>query len=157
MLIEIYKGISIYHNAEKDDFYTDIVINKKYNGNKEYIRKGRLQQLRNEIDKFLNVASKKPVLKKAWLSDGNTEETFELVTIILYNAITKCVRILRDNGRTSDIETVGYKSDKLFIKSRENDVVISAINARTKAIEKIKKETKCSRGKLIKVELEHFK
>ncbi len=54
MLIETYKGVQIHHNGQTDEFYTDIVLNTTLNGKKEYIRNGRLQKIREQLDKFLN-------------------------------------------------------------------------------------------------------
>ena len=65
MLIENYKGIDIFHNAQKDEFYTTIIVRKSSIGKKdEVISSPRLQRTRDDIDKFLNTAAKKPVVKK---------------------------------------------------------------------------------------------
>lgn len=147
MLIETYKGVQIHHNAELDEFYTNIVINKKSNGKKEFIRAGRLQKTRDEIDKFLNTAAKKPAVQKAWL---RKDDHFELVDVILYNNISK--KFMIKKAKSQKPEELGerrYGSEQLYIKSKENDAIVHDLIKKNAEIEKIKKTTSCAMGKLI--------
>ncbi|MFM2456622.1 hypothetical protein QU896_29330, partial [Citrobacter freundii] len=87
--IENYKGIEISHDAVKDEFYTNVIIRKSSTGKKdEYITAPRLQRVRDSIDKFLNTAAKKPVLKKAWYKGRYESDGYKLVDILIYNSIS---------------------------------------------------------------------
>lgn len=158
MLIENYKGVDIRHNAAKDEFFTNIVINKKSNGKKEFISFPRLQKTRDEIDKFLNTAAKKPVLKKAWMRGRYDNNFYELVDVILLNTISKQVVVKNKEGRETHIELSKYDDDyKIFLSCKENDAIIKTLNEKLKAIAKIEKETSCSGGKLIPFTMDNFK
>lgn len=158
MLIEIYKGIEINHNANTDEFYTSIIINTKSNGKKEYITAGRLQKIRDDIDKFLNTAAKKPFISKAWKKGKYNSEKYELVDIIILSAITGGITYKQD-GRLETTGTHRYSSDdpKLFLKCKENDAIIENLNKKQAEINKIEKEISCSSGKLLPLKNEHFK
>lgn len=155
MLIEIYKGVKISHDAAKDEFYADVVINKKFNGKKEYIRRPRLQSLRDEVDKYLNTASKKPVVMKGWIKSRNGE-SYESVKIICYNVISNDVVIEDKDGKRKEIKMGSYYDEKLVISCKENDAIVANLNKKYAEIERIKKEVSCSGGKLIPVKAEHF-
>ncbi len=159
MQIENYKGIAIMHNATKDEFYTNVVIRKSSNGKKdEYITAPRLQRVRDDIDKFLNTAAKKPVLKKVWLKGRYDSDSYKLVEVILHNSISHTVMVKDKEGKVSTIGLNEYRSDdKLYISCKENDAIIANLVKKNAEIEKIKKETSCSGGKLIPLKLEHFK
>lgn len=158
MLIENYKGIEIFHNAEKDEFYTKVVINKRSGKSDEYIKGGRLGSIRDNIDKFLNTAAKKPVLKAAWMK-GKYEEVFEKVDIVILNAITNSVMVRGKDGKLKDAVIEGGKygrEDRLYLVCKENDAIVSNLNKKHQEMEKIKHETSCSSGKLIPLKPEHF-
>ena len=158
MQIENYKGIAIMHNATKDEFYTNVVIRKSSNGKKdEYITAPRLQRVRDDIDKFLNTAAKKPVLKKAWLKGRYDSDGYKLVEIILHNSISKTVMLQDKEGKTitTNIES-RYNDDKVYLSCKENDAIIADLNKKIADIEKIEKTLSCSRGKLIPLLNEHF-
>lgn len=153
MLIETYKGIQIKHDAKADEFYTDIVINTTPSGKKEYIRGGRLQKVRDYVDKFLNTSGKKVVIPQAWLKDG---ETYQLVDVILFNAISKRFVIQKKGHRQEEFGASRYgRSAQLFIKSKENDAIIKELIAKQVEIAKIEKTVSCSSGKLIPLSEEH--
>jgi len=155
MKIENYKGVDILHDAKKDEFYTNIVIRKGEFGRKsELISAPRLQKTRDEIDKFLNTAAKKPVLKKAWL---RYHETYEKVEVVLFNSISETTQIKKSDGRTELLKEASYRNDeKLFLSCKENDSIIEVLNKKQKEIEKIRKEISCSGGKLIPLSKVHF-
>jgi len=161
MLIENYKGIDINHDAKKDEFFTSVVIRKDEDEKKnEYIGGQRLQKVRNEIDKFLNVAAKKPVLKKAWYRGKYQSDKFEPVEIIVYSTITSLVTFKKKGSdRLSTVKLTDMQrgsSEMLILSCKENDAIIAAMQKRDKEIEKIVKETSCASGKLIPLTLEHF-
>lgn len=161
MLIENYKGIEINHNAAKDEFYTNVIIRKGSNGKKdEYIGSPRLQRVRDDIDKFLNTAGKKPVLQKAWHKGKYDSDTYKLVDIIIHNAISNTVMIQEKDGKPTSValNDNGYRSDsRLFLSCKENDAIIANLIKKEAEINKIKKETSCSSGKLLPLKMEHFK
>lgn len=161
MLIEKYKGIDIKHDAAKDEFFTNIIIRKGGNGKKdEYISAPRLQRLRDELDKFLNTAAKKPVLKKVWAKGKYDSDQYKLAQVILFNSITGQVIIKYDDGNTKPVYLTGNsysRDEKLFLSCKENDSILKLINQKLAAIKAIEKELSCTRGKLIPLELEHFK
>ncbi len=153
MLIENYKGVEIHHNGTSDEFYTDIVINTTHNGKNEYIRNGRLQKTRELIDKFLNTASKKPQMQKAWLKENND---YTLVEVILFNKISGCYMFKRSaKDRPEELGKKAYRGQQLFIKSKENDAIISALKKSQSEISKIEKTISCSAGKLIPLSEEY--
>lgn len=161
MLIENYKVIDINHDAAKDEFYTTIVIRKSTTGKQdEYIRGGRLQNTRDQIDKFLNTASKKPVLKKAWLRGRYNSSGYEQVNVIVYNKITNYVVVSKE-GDSKQInialsnQNYGDRN-KLYLDCKENAAIISTLKKKEEEKRKIEKETSCSSGKLIPLTLEHF-
>jgi len=155
MLIEIYKGVQITHNSAKDEFHTDIVVNKKLNGKKDYIKHSRLQAVRDEVDKYLNTAAKKPILKKGWIK-GRHEDSWKSVDIICYNSISGEV-IIKDENKQREIKLPGqYSDDRIVISCKENDAIIANLNKKSAEIERIKKEVSCSGGKLIPLKAEHF-
>lgn len=161
MLIENYKGIDINHDANKDEFLTSVVIRKGQDGKKnEYIGGQRLQKVRNEIDKFLNVAGKKPVLKKAWYRGKYQNDKFEKVEIVVYSTITSLITfkmVGSERLSTAKLSDMSKGTSELLILScKENDAIIAAIQKRDKEIKKIENETSCSSGKLIPLSLEHF-
>ncbi len=159
MLIENYKGIDINHDAKKDEFFTNVVINIKSNNKKEFICSGRLQKIRDDIDKFLNTATKKPVLKKAWIKGRYESSAYEPCEIILYNMISKTVIVKIKDGKEKTIRISdygNYNDEKLLISCKENDAIIKNLNEKQKEIEKINKEVSCSSGKLLPLKLEHF-
>lgn len=160
MLIENYKGVEIHHNATSDEFFTNIVILKGEFGKKDQvIRNGRLQATRDHIDKFLNTASKKPVVPKAWYRGKYNSDNYEKVDVILISNITDTIQI----KRAGKILTVGKdrhrnnEQGNLYLCCKENDAIISNLNKKQKEIEKIEKEISCSSGKLIPFSKEeHF-
>lgn len=156
MLIEIYKGVEIFHDASKDFFYTKIVINKRQFKKDEVIQAGRLQATRDEVDKFLNTSAKKSAIKKAWL--GRERESFELVEIFCLNAITGEVMVKTKDGKVKNASLghTGYREERLFLQCKENDAIIANLQKKAAEIEKIKKETSCSSGKLLPAKPEHF-
>ena len=161
MKIENYKGIDIFHNAEKDEFVTKIVVlpNSKKDST---IRNGRLQKVRDEIDRFLNTAAKKPVLKKAWVwkDKYNDESGYVKADILIFNCLTNNATIQREGFKaTEDFNLTPYwNSDKkVFICCKENDAIIAQMNKDFEAIAKIKKQRSCASGKLIPLAIEHFK
>lgn len=158
MKIENYKGVDIWHNASSDEFYTTMVVLKGQHGRKdECITGGRLQKVRNDIDKFLNTAAKKPVMKRAWLKSKYEGGEYELVDIIIYNAISDSVHIRYKNGRTENLGKSEYNSEKrLFISCKENDAIVSGLNKKIREMAKMKKEMSCPGGKLIPLCAEHF-
>lgn len=159
MLIELYKGIQIFHDATKDEFYTQIVINKRSGKKDEYIRGGRLGGVRDSIDKFLNTAAKKPVIKTAWIKGKYEYDRYEKVDVIILNAIINSVVVKDKNGKLKDavIDSSRYgRDDKLYLCCKENDAIIANLNKKQEEIEKIKNETSCSSGKLIPLKSEHF-
>lgn len=153
MLIENYKGVSIFHNQKTDEFYTNLVINKTHNGKKEVIQNGRLQKTRELIDKFLAVSAKKPAIKKAWLKTENHygPSEFELVDVVIFNNITKNFVIKKQNE--TRLEELGQRrsgrSSQLFIKCKENDAIIKDLQKRGAEYEKMRKASSCAEGKLI--------
>ena len=157
MLIETYKGIQIHHDAKKDEFFTHIVIRKSQSGKKdEFIGNARLQKTRDEIDKYLNVAAKKPVLRKAWLRN-KYDNSFISVEIIYYNSIANSTRIRHSDGKEQDIIPSTYSSDaKLFISCKENDAIVKSINKASDDKKRIEREISCTSGKLIPLKAEHF-
>lgn len=157
MKIENYKGVDIFHNATKDEFYTSLVIRKGSNGKRdEVVQAYRLQRIRDDIDKFLNTAAKKPVLKKAWLL--RSSEVFEQVDVIMYSTISGGVMVRDKAGKMVSIEKDKWtESYKLYIACKENDSIIATLNKKNAEINKIKKETSCSSGKLIPLTAVHFK
>lgn len=159
MKIENYKGIDIFHNAEKDEFHTNIVILKGSNGKKdEYISSYRLQKTRDEIDKFLNTASKKPVVKKAWYRKYDTDK-LKLVDVQLYNFISDSIMIKDVDGRNVVIDLKSsYSRDKqLYIQCKENDATVTALNKKIDEISKMRTEENCIKSKLILMDAKHFK
>lgn len=154
MLIETYKGVEILHDAKLDEFYTNIVVNTTINGKKEYLRNGRLQRLREALDKFLNTAAKKPAIQKAWLKDG---DDFELVDVILFSNISKTFMIKKSaKDRMEEFGPRRYgRSAQLFIKCKENDAIVSAIQKANKEKDKIERAVSCSSGKLIPLSEEY--
>lgn len=154
MLIETYKSVQINHDAKLDEFYTSIVLNTTSKGKKEYLRGGRLQKLRDGIDKFLNTAGKKPVVQKAWLK---RDETYSLVEVVLYNSISKKWVIKKsDKDRPEELGGGSYRrSEQLFLKSKENDAIIANLQKAQAEITKIEKTVSCSSGKLIPLSEEH--
>lgn len=160
MLIEIYKGIEINHNAVKDEFYTNVLIKKAGIGKKdEYITGPRLQRVRDDIDKFLNTAAKKPTVKKAWYKGRGSNSNYTLVDIIIYNAISGEVMVQEKNGRPVYVKLESnYRPDeKLYLSCKENDAIIALLVKKQAEIDKINKETSCSSGKLIPLNGSHFK
>src|ERR1700748_1905212 len=146
MLIEVYKGIEINHNAEKDIFTTNIVVFKAHIAKKnEYINGPRLQKVRIEIDKFLNTSAKKPVLKKVWIKGRYESSPYELREIIIYNPISNTVMVRGKEGKIANLtlQGKGYNEEKIFLSCKQNDLIIKNMNAKTLEIEKIKKETSC--------------
>lgn len=161
MLIEIYKGIQIIHDASHDIFNTNIVVNKKFNGKKEFISSPRLQKVRDEIDRYLNTNSTKPVIKFGWLKneDYNRYSTYEKVELISYNPIVDSITYKKiSDGKIGTADRVSYyRKSQVYISCKENDEIISAIKKKTAEIEKISKSFNCNEGKLIPVKEEHFK
>ncbi len=156
MKIENYKGIDIMHDAKRDEFFTKIVIrNGSYGKKDEVIKSPRLQKTRDEIDKFLNTASKKPVLKKAWHREYDSY-LYVKVDILLFNMISNNFQI-SFNGRILSFNINKYSDDKkLFICCKENDAIVKSLNDKIEQIKKIEKEKSCSSGKLIPLKMEHF-
>lgn len=153
MLIETYKGVQIHHNGHTDEFYTDIVINTTHSGKKEFIKNGRLQKTRELLDKFLNTASKKPIIQKAWLNEG---DEYILVDVILFNKISGCFMFKRsEKDRPEELGKKAYRGQQLFIKSKENDAIISELKKKQSEISKIEKAVSCSSGKLIPLSEEY--
>lgn len=160
MLIENYKGVDILHDANKDEFYTSIVIRNGRGSKKdEYIRSGRLQKTRDEIDKFLNTSSKKPVTKKAWLRGAYDSDNYKLVDVVLYNAISGSVQVRKEDGALVTINFDSYSRSKgtLYLDCTENKANISLLNKKMNEISKINKEISCTGGKLIPLTVAHFK
>ncbi len=156
MKIENYKGIDIMHDAKKDEFFTSIVIlNKSYGKKDEVIRSPRLQKTRDEIDKFLNTASKKPVLKKAWYKEYDSYP-YVKVDILLFNMISNTFQISFNNRLLSFNLNRHNDDKKLFICCKENDTIVKSLNDKMEQIKKIEKEKSCSSGKLIPLKMEHF-
>src|SRR5688500_13988840 len=150
MLIENYRGVNILHDATKDEFYTNLVIRKGTMGKKdEYITSGRLQKIRDIIDRFLNTASKKPVVKKAWLKSKYESDGYKQVDIVLYNAISNTVLVKETDGKTQTINLNDYheRNGKLYLDCQENTTNISLLNKRNNEIKKIEKEVSCTGGK----------
>lgn len=154
-LIEIYKGIQIFHNAEKDQFETNVVASVT-NGKTEYVCAGRLQKTRTEIDKHLNTTIKKPAVKKAWLKSRGYD-TYEKVDVIMFNVLSSEYLILIDGKQRSVKPSQWSDRDELFISCKENDAIIKSLNEKHSVISKIKKEISCASGKLIPMTKEHFK
>lgn len=157
MLIETYKGVSVFHDAAKDEFYTQIVINKRSGKSDEFIKGGRLGAIRDNIDKFLNTAAKKPIITKAWHKGRYETDKYEKVDIIIMNAISNTVMIKFEDGKTKSLSFLGYNREGgLFLSCKENDEIIKNLNKKEQEIAKIKKETSCTSGKLIPLKSEHF-
>jgi hypothetical protein len=159
MLIENYKGIDILHDANKDEFYTSIVIRKGSGSRKdEFIRSGRLQKCRDEIDKFLNTSGKKPVLKKAWHRGRYESGDYRLVDVILYNAISGDIQVRDSDNKLITISKDSYRSNgTLYLDCVENKTNIALLNKKIQDVKRIEKETSCTVGKLIPLTVEHFK
>lgn len=158
MLIEIYKGIEIFHNAAKDEFYTNVVINKRSGKSDETIKGGRLGAVRENLDKWLNTAAKKPIVKMAWYKGKYENDGYEKVEVVIFNAITNCGMVKGKDGRLKEVSISGdrYREDRIFLSCKENDAIITNLNKKKEEIEKIKQETSCSSGKLIPCKPEHF-
>lgn len=153
MLIETYKGVEIHHDGHTDEFYTNVVVNTTLAGKKEYIRNGRLQKTRELLDRFLNTAAKKPQMQKAWLKE---DSQYTLVEIILYNKISGTFMFRRSpNAKMEELGKKAYRGQQLFIKSKENDAIISELNKKNGEIAKIEKTISCSSGKLIPLSEEY--
>lgn len=159
MLIEIYKGVEITHNATKDIFSTTLVINQRHSKGDEVIGGPRLQKVRDDIDKFLNQVTKKPVLKKGWLKRRGDYD-YSPVEIIIYNPIPKNVMVKEiKNGQITWVKLdSNYNSDyRIVLDCKENNEIIKGLLKKHEEIEKIKKEVSCSSGKIIPLTIEHFK
>jgi len=162
MLIENYKGIDINHDASKDEFTTNIIILKGTGGKKdEYIKNGRLQKVRDDIDKFLNTAGEKPVLQKCWTRRYDND-LFKLANIIIFNKISNqaIIQIENDSNLLTVKMGTGYYNNsdhKAWIQCEENDSIIDNLNSKREEINKINKEVSCSSGKLIPLSPDHFK
>lgn len=158
MLIEVYKGIEIFHNAVKDEFYTTVVINKRPGKSDETIKGGRLGAVRENLDKWLNTAAKKPIVKLAWYKGKYEYDPYEKVEVVVFNAITNSAAIKGKDGRLKEVLVAknGYLDERIFLACKENDAIIANLNKKREEIEKIKKETSCSSGKLIPCKPEHF-
>lgn len=156
MLIEKYKGIDVFHDAAKDEFYTKIVINKRQGKSDEVIKGGRLGAVRDNIDKFLNTAAKKPIIKKAWYKGRNDYDGYQKVDVIVYNAISGSIMVEFEDGKIKFTSVGQYRDEKLYICCKENDAIVANLQKKQAEIDKIKKETSCSSGKLIPVKPEHF-
>lgn len=158
MLIEIYKGIEIFHNAVKDEFYTTVVINKRSGKPDEIIKGGRLGVVRENLDKWLNTAAKKPIVKLAWYKGKYDYDPYEKVEVIIFNAITNSGMVKGKDGRLKEvpISPDRYREERLFLSCKENDAIIANLNKKREEIEKIKEEISCSSGKLIPCKPEHF-
>ena len=161
MLIENYKGIDIFHNAQKDEFYTTIIVRKSSIGKKdEVISSPRLQRTRDDIDKFLNTAAKKPVVKKAWLigeSRYGSKDTFEKVDVIIYNSISQTTQIKKADGKVETLKKPNYSNDsRLYLCCKENDIIVANLMKANAEIEKIQKTVSCSSGKLLPMIEEHY-
>jgi hypothetical protein len=158
MLIEIYQGVSIKFDANKDEFYTDIQISPKGKAKKEYIRAGRLGKVHSEIDKYLSVAKQKPLMPQAWILCRNSEGKYELVDVISYNSLSNQITFKRKDSQEPETKGMngGYKDDMFFLSCKENDAIVTNLNKKAKEIQKIKNEVSCSGGKLIQLKPEHF-
>jgi hypothetical protein len=156
MRIERYKGVEIHHDAMKDEFYTQIVINKREGKRDEVIKGTRLQSVRDSIDKFLNTAAKKPIIQKAWLISKNDNEKYEPVDIILINLISGDIQVRKKDGKMEVVEKKSYYGPRLFLSCKENDAMVKALQQKLDQIEKIRKEFSCTSGKLIPLKEEHF-
>ena len=165
MLIENYKGIEIKHDAQHDEFFTDIEVGKTFKGKKQYIRNKGLQKTRDDIDKYLATASKKPVLQKVWIRNkegySSKEYDYTEATLISYNAISGEVRVTNEGGKgykDISLNGRGYSSDqKLFIQCNENNAIVKAAKKVNAEIEKHEKSISCLTGKMIPLTVEHFK
>lgn len=158
MLIEIYKGVEINHDAAKDEFFTKIVINKRSGKPDEVIRGGRLGKVRDEVDKYLNTAAKKPIVKRAWYKGKYADDPYEKVDLTCLNTITGTVMVTTKDGKVkhTSVSDQRYRDDRLFISCKENEAIIANISAKEEQIRKIKNEISCSSGKLIPCKPEHF-
>lgn len=160
MLVENYKGIEINHDAVKDEFLTSVVIRKGDDKRpSEYLRNFRLQKLRDEIDKFLNVAAKKPVLPKAWQKGKYDSDPYEKVSVIIFNTISGTITTKNDKGRLDNIVlNPDYRTNngKLFLSCKENDLIMDSIAKKKDAIKKLEAEINCAHGKLLPMKPEHF-
>ncbi len=161
MLIENYKGIEIFHNAQKDEFYTTIIVRKSLNAKKdEVIASPRLQRTRDDIDKFLNTAAKKPIVKKAWLRAENrwkVLDTFEKVEIIIYNSISRTTQIKKADGTVETLRGSNYSDEsRLYLCCKENDAIVARLMKANAEVEKIKKEISCTTGKLLPMTQKHY-
>ena len=158
MLIENYKGVDILHDANKDEFYTSIVIKKGSGSRKnEYIKASRLQKIRDDVDKFLNTSAKRPILKKAWLKESYGS-TYKLVDVILFNSISNSIQVRDNDGNLKTITLNDYnRKGDLYLDCAENKANILLLNKKHDEIKKIEKETSCTGGKLIPLKTEHFK
>lgn len=158
MLIEIYKGIEIFHNAAKDEFYTNVVVNKRSGKPDEVIKGGRLGAVHEILDKWLNTAAKKPIVKLAWYKGKYEYDPYEKVEVLIFNAITSSAMIKGKDGRLKEVSISPdrYRDERIFLSCKENDAIIANLNKKREEIEKIKRETSCSSGKLIPCKPEHF-
>lgn len=159
MLIEIYKGVSIFHDAAKDEFYTSVCLSPKGQLKKEYIRAGRLGKIRSDIDKYISVIGQKPLMPKAWARASDSEEEFQLVEVVSFNALSQDI-IYRKKGdsktETRSLEGRYGRDVSFYLSCKENDLIVVALNKKAAEIKKIRDEKSCSSGKLIPLKPEHF-
>lgn len=158
MLIEIYKGIEIFHNAAKDEFYTKVVVNKRSGKPDEVIKGGRLGSVHEILDKWLNTAAKKPIVKLAWYKGKYEYDPYEKVEVLIFNAITSSAMIKGKDGLLKEVSVspAWPRDERILLSCKENDAIIANLNKKREEIEKIKRETSCSSGKLIPCKPEHF-
>jgi len=160
MLIETYKGVQVFHNASKDEFYTHlVVIATKGDKKDEILKHQRLQGMRDMIDKYLAVSTKKPTIPKGWYKGKYSSDPYEKVDVILYSTISDTVIVRKANGKEVQMKkgySSGYDEGSLYLACKKNEALIKAIVEKQKSIDKIKKEVSCTSGKLLPFTKEHF-
>lgn len=149
---ETYKGIEIFHDAVKKEFYTKVLVRVKTSAKtKAHIVHVKIEKVKIAIDVFLKSIYGKKV-QKAWLKSHHADGCYKMVDIVFLDPFSKAVTIRDlDLGKIKTIPLSEYEfnDDKVFLCSRKNNTIIAKSNNKQLEINAMKADKLAIMSKLV--------
>lgn len=137
MKIEIHKGIVIYHDPKKNEYYTEVVIRKKNKSGTQYTASKFLERIRMDIDRFLAIVAKKKSYPKVWVKGAYEDSRYHLSEIIFQDKAAKLLTVRSKGRKITTIALSDFKFDapKVFANTASNRKTIELMEEHQKNIE----------------------
>lgn len=142
MKIENHKGVAIFHDSKKNEYYTEVVIRKKTKTGNQYTASKYLERVRMDIDRFLAVVAKKKSYSKVWVKGAYEDSRYHLSEVIFQDKSAKIMTIRSKGGKITTISLSDYKFEapKVFANTTYNQQTIYAMEKAQESIESLRNE-----------------